>query len=150
MKTKIILGLVGILLVSFILYYFLSSSSFSGPVGGWEISKAKIEAKYGQSEQIKLAALQLGEAYQKVIDSPDANSAAVEIDDGMACILGVSVAQGIDELKASDAWEDIRDLVISTYEQQRRWIRFNSNQSGGVFPGINPDTKKCRFEVKNN
>lgn len=150
MKSKIIFGLIGILIVCFILYYFLSSSSFSGPVGGWEQSKAKIEAKYGYNDQVKLAALQLGEAYQKVIDNPDETSNLKQLDDGMACISGVLVSQGVDRIKVSAPWTDIESLVISTYEQQRRYIHFNAKLSGSMLAAIDPDISKCRFETQNN
>lgn len=148
MKATIVFGLIGILIVSFILYYFLSGSSFSGPVGGWEQSKAKIEAKYGYNDQVKLSALQLGEAYQKVIDSPDNVDNFSQLSDGMACIYGVLISQGIDPSIANDSWVDIESLVVSTYEQQRRYIHFNAKLSGSMLPGIKDDISKCHFEVK--
>jgi hypothetical protein len=146
MKIRIILPL--ILILGFVFYYFYLNRDFSGPVGGWETSKAKIEAKYGYNEQIKLAALQLGNAYQNVIDDPNNVDGLGPLDEGMACILGVLVANGVEETKASHSWTDIESLVVSTYEQQRRYIRFNAKLSGSMLKGIDPDSSKCHFEVK--
>lgn len=146
MKTKIILALV--LILGFAFYYFYLNPDFSGPVGGWEASKAKIEAKYGYNEQIKLAALQLGEAYQKVIDNPNDMSGLNLLNEGMACIYGSLISQGVDPSIANDSWTDIEGLVVSTYEQQRRYIRFNANLSGSMLPDIESDTSKCHFEIK--
>jgi len=146
MKTTLIL--LAVLIIGFSLYYFFINPSFSGPVGGWEVSKDKIEAKYGYNEQIRLAALQLGEAYQNVIDNPNDVNGLGPLNEGMACISGVLTFQGVDPLKASAPWVDIEGLVVSTYEQQRRYIRFNAKLSGSMLPGIEYDISKCHFKVQ--
>jgi|GEM_PF-2318309 len=146
MKSFIIFACFSI--VSLLIYYFFIAPFFPGPVGGWEILKAKIESKYGYNEQVKLAALQLGEAYQKAIDNPNDTRGLKPLDDGMACIYGVLVSQGIDAEIAINSWSDIRDLVITTYQQQRRWIRFNGGLSGGTYPSLDDDIAKCHFVIE--
>jgi len=148
MKKRITLGIIAMLILTWLFYYFSPSFSFSGPVGGWETSKVKIEAKYGYDEQIKLAALQLGEMYQKVIDNPNDISILKELDKSRGCISGLLIERGIEESKALAPWSDIRSIVISTFEQQRRYIRFNANLSGSMLPDIEFNTAQCHFKIE--
>jgi hypothetical protein len=132
--------------IFFAIWYSGIWNNNSGPIGGWEDVKARIEVKYADNEDMKNAALQSGEVLQKAIDYPE-NALAIESDEEAAysCTVAICKLHGCDHGRSIDL--EVEELSTIGAERQRRYIKYNTHLSGGVYPGIEPDLSRCKFKV---
>gem|GEM_PF-2519784 len=148
-KNKILVVVIFILIIIFGFFWIQDSGDkYDQPVGGFEKIQPIIESKFGQHEDLKKAALQLAQAIQKAIDYPqDAVLNDPDFGRALDCFSMIHERAGIDFEKGTAAKQEIRDLVVSNSEKQRRYIRYNSNLSGQVLDTNFDDPTTCNFQI---
>ena len=134
-----------LILVAFLYFRYLMKSS--GPIGGWEPIKAAVEAKFPNNENLKNAALQLALVHQKAIDYPeDAKTIVVEHDLALSCIWAVMKDQKIND-ETGEFFGQIEEISTKDLDRLARYIKYNVNLSGDVYPGSEADRTKCNFPL---
>jgi len=148
-KNKILLAVVFILIIIFGFYWIQDSGDkYDQPVGGFEKIQPIIESKFGQHEDLKKAALQLAQAIQKAVDYPqDAVLNDPDFGRALDCFSMIHERAGNDFEKGTAAKQEIRDLVVSNSEKQRRYIRYNASLSGQVLDTFFDDPTSCDFAI---
>jgi hypothetical protein len=127
LKSITVFSLLLVVVLTFLWVYFLKhkfyNNSDSKPIGGWDTVKIEIESKFGQNENIKKAALQLGEAFQEAIDYPqDAVMNDPKFGKALGCFLLVTKKYQNQLDLSKSSMEEIRSIVVSSSEKQKRYI----------------------------
>ena len=148
-KNKIVLIVLGLITLTLVLIYVLLSNKttkYTQPLGGWSELKLKIETQFSENQDLKKAALQVARALQDAIDYPEnAKEIDLEMIKADSCLEAVMLGNG----KTLDDYilisKLITNLSTSSLEREKRYIRYNTNLSGGVYPLVKADLKNCNF-----
>lgn len=139
--------LVGMFLILGLSYLFSNTKiRYTQPIGGWSVLKLQVEAKFSENKDIQKAALQVAKALQKSIDYPeDAKAIDLEMIKADSCFEAIMLDRGKTLDDYIDASKLLTDLSTASLERQKRYIRYNANLGGGVYPLVKADLKNCDF-----
>lgn len=117
-------------------------------IGSWSEIEPKIAKEFGSDEQIYRAAKQLSLAIQNALEQPLSRAMESErkIARAINCIDYV-VRKKDHEFQAQNLFSNIvdktRDISISTRAREKKYIEYNSQLGGKVFPVTESKSEDC-------
>ena len=119
-------------------------------IGSWSEIEPKIAKEFGSDKQIHQAAKQLSLAIQNALEQP--LSRAMESEKKIArainCIDYIVLKKDEkfqDQNLFSNIVEKTRDISISTRAREKKYIEYNSQLGGKVFPVTESKSEDCDF-----
>lgn len=149
LKQKFFVIILVLILFGLLYVRFAGGQNLNAPVANWADLKVKIEKKYsGRGQDVTRAAVELGQALEEAIGNPEkAKETQPNRAKADSCFRAVLMRDGMtltESIKESDL---IEEFATSTFERQRRYVRYNANLSGGVYPLVESDIVNCNFEL---
>lgn len=149
LKQKNFVVVLVLILLGLLYFRFAGGQNFNDPAADWPDLKIKIEKKYfGRGQDVTRAAVVLGQAFDEAIQNPEkAKEIQLKLAKADSCFEAVLMRDGMSFSKSIKESGVLEELATSTFERQRRYIRYNANLSGGVYSLVDSDLVNCNFEL---